>query len=66
MEDRIMAFSIIPLLTRMAFVHLILRWGTNNAITTGLSAAEIYRRELGSKMVLPARILYAALSVSPG
>ncbi|MCJ1408806.1 hypothetical protein MMC19_002882 [Ptychographa xylographoides] len=60
MEDRIMAWSIIPLLARMAFVHVVLRWGTNNAITTGLSADDIYHREIGSKLVLPARILYAS------
>jgi len=65
MEDKIMACSIIPLLARMAFVHLVLKWGTNNAVTTGLSPEDIWHRELGSKMVLPARICYAALSVSP-
>ena len=63
MEDRIMAWSIIPLLGRMAFVHLVLRWGTNNAITTGLSAEDIHHREIGSKLVLGARIFYAALLV---
>jgi hypothetical protein len=62
-EDKIMFWSIIPLLARMAFVHVVLRWGTNNAITTGLSAEDIYHREIGSKLVLPARIFYAALSV---
>ena len=66
MEDKIAACSIIPLLARMALVHLVLRWGTNNAITTGLSPEDLWHRELGSKMVLPARILYAALSVYPG
>ncbi|MCJ1381347.1 hypothetical protein MMC17_004457 [Xylographa soralifera] len=60
MEDRIMAWSIIPLLGRMAFIHIVLRWGTNNAITTGLSAEDIYHREIGSKLVLAARIFYAA------
>ncbi|MCJ1405344.1 hypothetical protein MMC11_008571 [Xylographa trunciseda] len=59
-EDKIMAWSIIPLLGRMAFVHIVLRWGTNNAITTGLSAEEIHHREIGSKLVLAARIFYAA------
>ena len=60
-EDRIMAWSILPLLGRMAFVHLILRWGTNNTITDGLPADDLWHREMGSKFVLPARILYAAL-----
>lgn len=58
-----MAWSIIPLLGRMAFAHVVLRWGTNNAITTGLTADGIYHREIGSKMVLPARIFFAILSV---
>ena len=61
MEDRIMSWSIIPLLARMACVHLVLRWGTNNAITAGLSQDDIWHRELGSRLVLPARIFYAAL-----
>lgn len=61
MEDKIMAWSMIPLLTRMALVHLILRWGTNNARVEGLSADDLWYRELGSKLVLPARISYAAL-----
>ncbi len=60
-EDKVMALSIIPLLARMACVHLILRWGTNNAITTGLSPLEIRHREIGSKLVLCSRIFYAAL-----
>ena len=62
-EDKIMAWSIAPLLLRMAFAHCVLRWGTNNAILIGMTPVELYRRELGSKLVLPARILYAALYV---
>ena len=62
MEDKIMALSIIPLLARMGCVHLVLKYGTNNAlITHTLSDEEIWQRELGSKLVLPARIFYAAL-----
>ena len=62
MEDKIMAVSIIPLLSRMALVHVILRYGTNNAIIPDdLGPEGIRRRELGSKLVLPSRILYAAL-----
>ena len=60
-EDKIMAWSIIPLLTRMALVHVILIWGTNNAITTGLTDLDIQHRETGSKLVLASRIMYAAL-----
>lgn len=60
-EDKIIAWSIIPLLTRMALVHLILIWGTNNATTTGLTEAQIRNREMGSRLVLASRIMYAAL-----
>jgi hypothetical protein len=60
-EDKIMALSIIPLMARMAFVHLVLRNGTNNTTLEGLSATDIANREFGSKMVLAARIFYAML-----
>ena len=60
-EDKIMALAIIPLLIRMAFAHCILRWGTNNARLDGMTAEELHYRELGARMVLPARIFYAAL-----
>lgn len=60
-EDKIMAWSIIPLLARMALVHLVLIWGTNNAITTGLTPLQLQHREVGSKLVLVSRIMYAAL-----
>ena len=61
MEDKIMALSIIPLCGRMGLVHVILRWGTNNTLLNGLTPQDIHDREMGSKFVLPARILYAAL-----
>ena len=60
-EDKIMALSIIPLLGRMALVHLVLKWGTNNTITTGLTPLDIEHRVVGSKAVLASRIMYAAL-----
>jgi hypothetical protein len=60
-EDKVMMASIIPLLTRMAFVHVVLLWGTNNTKTAGLSEVEIAQREIGSKLVLAARITYAIL-----
>ena len=59
-EDKIMCYSIIPLLIRMALVHVILIWGTNNTPPTGLDPIEIKHREIGSKLVLAARIFYAA------
>jgi len=60
-EDKIMFWSIIPLMARMGLVHLILLWGTNNAITDGLSPDEIRHREIGSRLVLASRIMYAML-----
>ncbi|EXJ86805.1 hypothetical protein A1O3_03759 [Capronia epimyces CBS 606.96] len=59
-EDKIMFYSIIPLLIRMAFVHVILLWGTNNTQVEGLTRLDIRHREIGSKLVLVARIFYAA------
>ena len=62
MEDKVMALSIIPLVARMALVHVVLRFGTNNAIIPDdLDVAGLRRRELGSKAVLASRIMYAAL-----
>jgi hypothetical protein len=55
-----MFYSTIPLLIRMGLVHVILIWGTNNTVTEGLTATEIRHREIGSKLVLAARIFYAA------
>lgn len=55
-----MAASIIPLLARMALVHVVLIWGTNNAVTTGLTPLSLHHRQIGSKLVLASRIVYAA------
>ncbi|KAF2262732.1 hypothetical protein CC78DRAFT_310740 [Lojkania enalia] len=59
-EDKIMAWSIIPLMVRMGFVHVVLIYGTNNVNVSGLTDPTIiHRREIGSKLVLVARIFYA-------
>ncbi|OJJ50033.1 hypothetical protein ASPZODRAFT_128623 [Penicilliopsis zonata CBS 506.65] len=58
-EDKVMMASVVPLLARMAFVHVILLWGTNNTKTAGLTAMDIRHREIGSRLVLVSRILYA-------
>jgi hypothetical protein len=58
-EDKIMLYSVIPLLIRMALIHVVLIWGTNNTVSTGLTELEIRHREIGSKIVLVARIFYA-------
>ena len=56
-----MALSLIPLMARMALVHLVLLWGTNNTTTEGMTARDIHNREVGSRLVLVSRIMYAML-----
>ncbi|KAG5301574.1 putative integral membrane protein [Histoplasma ohiense] len=58
-EDWIMLASVIPLLIRMGLVHLVLIYGTNNVIDTNLSDIQIRQREIGSELVLGARIFYS-------
>ena len=58
-EDKIMAWSIIPLVARMGFIHAVLLYGTNNVVTSNLTdPTAIHHREIGSKLVLAARIFY--------
>lgn len=59
-EDWLAFGCMIPLFCRMACVHVILLYGTNNAITTGLTDEEIWHRSIGSRLVLVSRIFYAA------
>ena len=63
-EDKVMALSLVPLLARMGLVHLVLLWGTNNTTTEGMTARDIHYREIGSRLVLASRIMYAMLSVN--
>ncbi|KAF1931402.1 uncharacterized protein M421DRAFT_56364 [Didymella exigua CBS 183.55] len=59
-EDKIMAWSIIPLVARMSVVHVVLIWGTNNVNVSALNdPVRIRHREIGSQLVLAARIFYA-------
>jgi hypothetical protein len=61
-EDKIAASALIPLYGRMALVHFILLYGTNN-VDFGdhePSDGEIRNREIASRLVLTSRILYAA------
>lgn len=60
-EDKIMALSLLPLLARMGLVHLVLLWGTNNTTTEGMTARDIHYRQIGSRLVLVSRIMYAML-----
>jgi hypothetical protein len=59
-EDKIILWSIVPLLIRMGLVHVVLIYGTNNVETEGLTNTQILHRESGSRLVLAARIFYAA------
>ncbi|PBP24409.1 pth11-like integral membrane protein [Diplocarpon rosae] len=59
-EDWLAVACIVPLFARMAAVHIILLFGTNNTSTIGLSDEDIRRREIGSKLVLVSRVFYAA------
>lgn len=64
-EDKIAALALVPLYGRMAMVHIVLLYGTNN-VSLGdhvLSQQELRNREIGSRLVLVSRILYAATYV---
>jgi hypothetical protein len=62
-EDWLAFGCLIPLFCRMAVVHIILLYGTNNALITDQSESAIRRRAIGSKLVLVSRIFYAATYV---
>lgn len=61
-EDKTALLCLIPLYTRMALVHVILVFGTNNSDFSGItpSPKEIRRRAIGSGLVLASRIFYSA------
>lgn len=61
-EDRVAALALIPLYARMACVHYILIYGTNNAQLDGveLTAEQLRQKSIGSGLVLASRIFYAA------
>lgn len=60
-EDWIMMISLIPLFIRMIFIHFVLIYGTNNVDAVGhtYSPTKINHKEIGSRLVLAARIFYA-------
>ena len=61
-EDKVAALALVPLFLRMGCVHVVLIYGTNNVDLNGVevTAEDIRRREIGSKLVLVSRVLYAA------
>lgn len=56
-----MMAALVPLLIRMAFIHVVLIYGTNNVDTTrnNYTPIELEHREVGARLVLAARIFYA-------
>lgn len=55
-----MLASVIPLMARMACIHVVLIWGTNNAdLSHDNDPTSLHHREVGSRLVLAARIFYA-------
>ncbi len=59
-EDWLAFACLIPLSIRMAFVHLVILYGTNNMTTSGVSDEILQQRILGSRLVLGSRVFYAA------
>ena len=63
-EDKVAALALIPLFVRMAFVHPILLYGTNNVLLDDalpLSESDINNRSVASRLVLVARILHPTM-----
>ncbi|CCF32724.1 hypothetical protein CH063_05056 [Colletotrichum higginsianum] len=61
-EDKVAALALIPLWLRMACVHFVLLYGTNNAQFDGITLSEEVetRKRIASGLVLASRIFYAA------
>jgi hypothetical protein len=61
--DKITVVCMVCLLARLAFIHVVLVWGSNN-VSEGFRAkhtftqTEIYQREIGSKLTLVSRTFY--------
>ena len=62
LEDKIAALALLPLYLRIACVHVVLLYGTNNAQLDGLDLPQdvIDHKATASRVVLAARIFYAA------
>ncbi|KAI9729797.1 MAG: hypothetical protein M1818_008374 [Claussenomyces sp. TS43310] len=61
-EDWLALVCLVPLCIRMGLVHVVLLYGTNNAVEPahGWSADELNQRRIGSQLVLASRVFYAA------
>ncbi|KAK4032339.1 hypothetical protein C8A01DRAFT_41219 [Parachaetomium inaequale] len=63
-EDKIAAAVLIPLLLRMALIHPVLLYGTNNVLVDDahpLTETEIHHSSITSRLVLVSRILHPAI-----
>ncbi|KAG7284848.1 hypothetical protein NEMBOFW57_009463 [Staphylotrichum longicolle] len=63
-EDKVAALALIPLFLRIAFVHPILLYGTNNVLiddTLALTPTDIDYRSIASRLVFVSCILYLAI-----
>lgn len=68
MGDYLTMAACLCCMVRLALIHVVLTWGTNNvpaAIrkTKIFTEDEIYRREIGSKFAIANRVFYNSLSV---
>ncbi|KAK3376430.1 hypothetical protein B0T24DRAFT_219251 [Lasiosphaeria ovina] len=63
LEDKVTALALIPLFLRMALIHVVLVYGTNNVLLDGqqLFDTDISHRAIGSGLVLLTRLLYPAV-----
>jgi hypothetical protein len=61
--DKITIICMICMIVRLAFIHVVLVWGTNNIppnerAKIDFTLMEIYRRRVGSKLLLTSRTWY--------
>ncbi|KAI1113143.1 hypothetical protein F5Y14DRAFT_231478 [Nemania sp. NC0429] len=60
-EDKTVTLAAVPLFLRMALVHVVLLWGTNNAqFSWPLSETQRRHKSIASGLVIGSRVLYAA------
>jgi phosphatidylserine synthase len=62
-SDKITVVCMVCLLARLAFIHVVLLWGSNNLpeafrMRHKFSKTEIYQREIGSKLTIISRTFY--------
>lgn len=63
-EDKVAAAALLPLFLRMAFVHPVLLYGTNNVLLDDgppLPEIEVWHRSIASRLVLASRFVQPAM-----